>query len=257
VTVTDIKTENEVIIIPTYIKSMPVIKLCGELIATYEKGKDIVGDPYKALYIFPKYFYIPEFVKSICPKTFIYSDEEDIDIFNCNFKYIIVDEKNSDFSSVDGIMYNADKTRLITYPFGKKEKVFIIPDKTKSLYDKCFFSSAHLESLVLHKDLSFIGKDVFLNCLNLREFLVDKSNPWFKSVEGVLYNKEMTTLIAYPSNKHNETFNIPIKVNKIVKNAFYKTRNLRKVFIHNTQEFNEKNVFVFCKDLVIENIKSN
>ncbi|MBQ6268100.1 MAG: leucine-rich repeat protein [Clostridia bacterium] len=54
-------------------------------------------------------------------------------------------------------------------------------------------------------DFIFIGKDVtsleyncFYYCTNLKAVFVDAGNPAYTSVDGVLYNKEMTEIILHP-----------------------------------------------------------
>ncbi len=49
---------------------------------------------------------------------------------------------------------------------------------------------------------------------------VEADNPSFTAAEGVLYNKEMSTLIAYPLKKQGETVTIPSTVTEVGSSAF-------------------------------------
>ena len=49
---------------------------------------------------------------------------------------------------------------------------------------------------------------------------VDSSNPYFKSVDGVLYSKDGKTLLSYPHHKEGDVFEVPEFVSAIADNAF-------------------------------------
>lgn len=49
----------------------------------------------------------------------------------------------------------------------------------------------------------------FWNCTNLKEIKVDSSNKNFVSEDGILFNKEKTEILKYPSGKTNEEYIIP------------------------------------------------
>ncbi len=51
---------------------------------------------------------------------------------------IIVDNDNKYFTSIDGDLYNKDKTKLIRYAIGKTDASFIIPDSVTSIGDYAF-----------------------------------------------------------------------------------------------------------------------
>ncbi len=56
------------------------------------------------------------------------------------------------------------------------------------------------------------------NCIE--EIIVDPDNLYYKSVDGVLFNKDVTTLVAYPYGKAGETYCIPNTVTAIGDMAF-------------------------------------
>lgn len=53
-------------------------------------------------------------------------------------------------------------------------------------------------------------------CINLKKITVDPENPYYRSVNGVLYSKDMTKLYSYPSGKSEALFIMPESVD-----AFY------------------------------------
>lgn len=59
-------------------------------------------------------------------------------------------------------------------------------------------------------------KSIALCCSDLTKITVDWQNPYYRSVNGVLYSKDMTKLYAYPSGKQGSVYIMPVTVD-----AFY------------------------------------
>jgi len=66
---------------------------------------------------------------------------------------------------------------------------------------------------------------------NFKEFIVPDKNPYFSSIDGVLFNKDNTTLTKYPTDKTDGTYTIPNGVTTIGTSAFQNCFNLTKVII--------------------------
>jgi len=75
------------------------------------------------------------------------------------------------------------------------------------------------------------GKTPFNDCNFLTSFNVEEGNPAFSSLDGVLYNKDKTTIVQYPINKANPSFTVPATVNEIADHAFDKCLNLLSVVL--------------------------
>lgn len=59
-------------------------------------------------------------------------------------------------------------------------------------------------------------KSIALCCSDLTKITVDPQNPYYRSVNGVLYSKDMTKLYTYPSGKQGSIYIMPVTVD-----AFY------------------------------------
>ncbi len=95
---------------------------------------------------------IPEGVKKIghdafshCPVTELHlpSTVEEIDYKAFSNKLhtlekITVDENNQNFTSVDGVLFSKDMTKLIAYPSGKKVKAYTVPESVKVIGEYSF-----------------------------------------------------------------------------------------------------------------------
>lgn len=86
-------------------------------------------------------------------------------------------------------------------------------------------------AVILGEDVNLVSYDFhtpFYFC-NLEEFRVDEANPYYTSVDGVLFTKDMKTIVAYPANKAGESYEIPDGVVTVGEFSFKSTRQLRHV----------------------------
>ena len=79
---------------------------------------------------------------------------------------INVDESNLCYSSLDGVLFNKDKTALILYPNGKYSD-YIIPDSVISIEASAFFGCKGLVSITIPDSVKRIGKYGFGYCTSL------------------------------------------------------------------------------------------
>ena len=79
-------------------------------------------------------------------------------------------------------------------------------------------------------------KAPFTGCKQLEAIEVNENNPWICSVDGVLYNKEITQLYNYPSGSKRISFEVPEGVQAIGSEAFAQNSYLHSVSIPNTVE---------------------
>lgn len=153
--------------------------------------------------------------------------------YDCqNLKEINVETGNEYYSSVNGVLFN--KTKLHTYPAGKTDTSYTIPEGTTSISNNAFRYGANFTSLTLPSTLTDIGKAVreqsglyaapsskFYYCDKLQTINVKAGNTAFSSENGVLYNKDKSRLILYPAGKKDSSYEIPDSVTEIECNGFY------------------------------------
>lgn len=107
---------------------------------------------------------------------------------------IIVDINNSEHSSMDGVLFNKDKTHLILYPPGKEETNYTIPDDVTHITNSAFENCKNLTSITIGNSVYSIGYNVFRNCTHLQRVYYPKSQPY---VSGNIYEGTPETLISY------------------------------------------------------------
>ena len=198
--------------------------------------------------------------------------------FNCtSLTAIDVNAGNPNYASVDGVLYDKAVTNLIQCPGGKVGALIIpssvisieayafylctsissvtIPNGVTSIGDAAFDYCTSLAFFVIPSNVTTIGDFAFDSCRNLTAIDVNASNPNYASIEGVLYNKAVTTLIQCPGGKAG-AFAIPDSVASIRHFAFAGCASLTDVIISDNVSFIGARSFDSCTSLTSVTIGS-
>ena len=228
---------------------------------------------------------------------------------------IYVDEENTEYKSVDGILFNKNMSELIKYPQAKQGETYNIPTsviniaeygfygtnslnvievpegvKTISQYtfglssvasikmpktitsiEEYAFWSCELEKVTIPEGVTKIGNDAFSNCeltkieiprnvknigscafsnnKKLQEIIVDNGNENYSSNDGVLYDKNMNTLICYPPMKQGNSFKIMDTVETIETYAFAYCEKIKIINFSNSVTKIQDFAFAYCTNL--------
>jgi len=171
---------------------------------------------------------IPDNVTSIGPEAFLsknlasvtigsgIKDLEGTGLYGINGRAeIIVSENNSAYSSVDGVLFDKNKTTLISYPALKQQDSYIIPDSVTTIYNRAFAYSG-LTSIIIPDNITTLGRCAFEGCKRLTNVTIGN---------GV-------TIIDYSTFKDcSELMNVTIgnSVTTIDNSAFENTRSLKNL----------------------------
>jgi hypothetical protein len=158
-----------------------------------------------------------------------------------------VEASNPSYSVVDGVLFNKDQTIIKIYPLGK-QGVYKIPNSVTSIGSEAFYQNVSLSTIDIPKSVTSIDGFAFTGCKNLTEFTSDVSNPNFTTVDGVLFNKNQTTLISYPAGKSGD-YLIPTSCTSIGVGAFSSATNLTAITIPATITSIGESAFFQCVKL--------
>ena len=135
--------------------------------------------------------------------------------------------------SLTGITIPNNVTSIDSFAFSdcKSLSDITIPDSVKSIGYSAFCNCTSITTITIPSSVTSIGNYAFSGCADLTEIKVAAKNTNYVSVNGVLYNKNKTTLICYPQGKKGNNYNIIDSVTSIEGNAFNGCANLTDITI--------------------------
>ena len=126
----------------------------------------------------------------------------------------------------------------------------IIPDSVTSIGDGAFLNCTNLTSVMIGDSVTTIGERAFLDCRNLTSIIVDEDNNAYQSINGNLYSKDGTVLVAYAIGKTDTSFVIPDSVTNIGVNAVDNCDNLTSITIPDSVTYIGDSAFYHCENLM-------
>ncbi|MCI6007200.1 MAG: leucine-rich repeat protein [Ruminococcus sp.] len=149
-------------------------------------------------------------------------------------------EKSSNIQALyGGTFSNCTSLTEINIPNSVK-KISSRASDGEQLKEGCFKGCTSLKSITIPSSVTDISMEVpdncfgdswaFSGCTSLNNITVDKNNKNYTSVDGVLFNKNKTEILGYPSAK-GSSYVIPSSVTEIGYSAFYDCTGLKSVTI--------------------------
>ncbi len=124
-----------------------------------------------------------------------------------------------------------------------------IPNSVRTIGENAFGYCHSLVSVTIPYSVASIGIRPFEGCSNLLEISVAKENLYYCNDEsGVLFSKDMTTLVAYPSGREG-SYSVPDGVTTISSYAFWMCYGLTSVTIPNSVTSIGDQAFSSCSSL--------
>lgn len=189
-----------------------------------------------------------------------------------NLSSINVSEGNERYASVDGVLFDKNKTKLIRYPAGKEDSIYNIPNEIANVGDYAFNGCTNLTEINIHDEVTKIGVNVFDGCTELticgdpgmlagiyakNNNILFKASPssGFAVTDGKTikaspwsdFNVNNRVLIAYLGS--DEEVVIPKSITTIGKSSFAENSQLKKVILHDDVTSIEDGAFRDCTGL--------
>lgn len=174
-------------------------------------------------------------------------------LFN-NLDSITVSPDNPYLVKDDNMLYNKEIGEVFMADLKNIKGTYAIPDGIKYINDPQVFSNTDsITTLIIGKDMVYepvtyyvsnenyynygesVGYSLFNNAFpGVGEYKVNAANTGFTAVDGVLYNKPVTVMLAYPPHKVDSLFVVPSTVTKIDPTAAMGSRIQALVLSPNT-----------------------
>ena len=140
-----------------------------------------------------------------------------------------VDPLNPAYSSLDGVLFDSSQETLITCPGGKGGD-YVMPDSVSGIANWAFSDCSGLTSLTIPGSVTHIGLNAFIGCTGLTNISVDPLSPFYSSLDGVLFDTSLETVLTYPAGRAGG-YVVPNTVSAIAGNAFYGCAGLTSLTI--------------------------
>jgi hypothetical protein len=107
---------------------------------------------------------------------------------------------NVNYTVSEGVLFNKEKTLLHTYPAGKTDANYTIPDSVTSIEASAFLGSSSLESITIPDGVTSIGTHVFYNCSSLESITFEENSLLTSIGNGAFFKCTNLTSITIPDS---------------------------------------------------------
>jgi hypothetical protein len=189
----------------------------GKMLVKYLPGKD--GDSYT---IPDRVTHIRDYAFDGCTKLTSVTISSGVDnvepnVFNdcTNLASIRVVDDNPNFSSVDGVLFNKDRTELIRYTISEK-KDYLIPPGVTAIRAGAFRDCIGLKSVIIPDGVITIGESAFYRCFGLISVTIPSS---VETIGGLAFGHTNLNSVTVRSSNPRE----------IVSGALFPNVNIHRI----------------------------
>lgn len=164
-----------------------------------------------------------------------------------NLKRFSVKDNHPTLKCINGVLFRKSDNCLISYPKGKTESVYTIPDNILGIGDYAFAKTS-LVKIIIPDSVVNIGASPFAYTKKLTDIIVSPDNPGIAFFDGIIYSKKDKRLVECLKTTTTE-INIPQGILIIGENAFYDCTGLKNIHIPDSVKTIGENAFFGCTGL--------
>lgn len=201
---------------------------------------------------------------------------------------ITVSEKNKNYSSQDGVLFNGDQTKLLQYPIGKQASSYQIsetvqeignggfayshlknvsfPSGLKKIGEFAFFDCDIVETIHVPEGVTAIGKEAFAWCDRLEEITLPNGISsleyglfWYsKNLSRITLPGSLRVIDAYAFSRCEklQELTLPDGVTSLGEESFAYCTGLKKISLPVSLQTVGKKAFLQCTGLGIMTVKN-
>lgn len=154
---------------------------------------------------------------------------------NCNLRDINVDDKNSYYTSIDGVLYDKEVKKLVLF-VNKDKSAFTVPSTVTHIGCNAFSHCHQIKNIFLPKEISIIGDLAFSDCCALQSIILP---------DGVISIGNW----AFEDCVSLSEISIPAQLYSLGKWAFKNCTSLTNIILPNTLTTIENGCFEQCTAL--------
>ncbi|MBR6089184.1 MAG: leucine-rich repeat protein [Anaerolineaceae bacterium] len=136
---------------------------------------------------------------------------------------------NNYYFTEDGVLFDKAGNALMSYPAGKKDETYTVPDWVTKISMAAFSENKYLTSVSLSENITSMEGNPFCGCTSLTRLNVSPFNSVFESHKEALFNIKTREIVVYYWGTENESYTVPSGVRAIAQECFYKHPELKSI----------------------------
>lgn len=147
-----------------------------------------------------------------------------------------VQEEGGAFTVVNELLFEEGNARVpARWRWGEEQKDIIVPEGFAEIGLENDGTATSVGTVYLGKDV----RSIRVTGLSVSAFSADAENEALRAEDGILFTKDMTGLVAFPSALRQSEYTLPQTVRYIADYAFYGAGNIRTVDCSSVEEIGE------------------
>lgn len=128
-------------------------------------------------------------------------------------------------------------------------KELILPDQTIEIQPRAFANCKSLQQMRIPSQTKTLYPNAWSGCFSMRAVSVCSTNSEYMDKEGIVYSKDTTMMVYYPSNKTDSVYSMPQSVSGLHSYAFSESFFLRSIQLSESLKRIPRYAFYNCPQI--------